>query len=264
MTLENLLQDMWVDYVSFNPGAKAIYDLLMKQGETVENDHVAFRTFNIPKVGIEQLAKPFLKFGYQPKGEYQFVQKKLFARHYEHTNPQMPKIFISELLLEKCSPELQKIANELVAGVPLSVIENPRFLCSGRPWNLKVATYDQLAKESEYASWLAAFGYRPNHFTVNINTLKSFPQIDQLNQFLQSHGVRLNSSGGLVKGTPKELLEQSSTMANPVKVDFADGSREVPACYYEFAKRYPMANGELYQGFLEKSADKIFESTNRV
>jgi hypothetical protein len=37
----------------------------------------------------------------------------------------------------------------------------------------------------------------------------------------------------------------------------------VPACYYEFARRYPIANGELYQGFIAASADKIFESTNR-
>ncbi|MDF5295491.1 DUF1338 domain-containing protein, partial [Vibrio parahaemolyticus] len=30
----------------------------------------------------------------------------------------------------------------------------------------------------------------------------------------------------------------------------------------EFAKRYPMANGELYPCFVAASADKIFESTN--
>ncbi len=32
--------------------------------------------------------------------------------------------------------------------------------------------------------------------------------------------------------------------------------------FYEFAKRYPTANGKLYQGFVAASADKFFESTN--
>ncbi|MGL4837356.1 MAG: DUF1338 domain-containing protein, partial [Shewanella sp.] len=35
-----------------------------------------------------------------------------------------------------------------------------------------------------------------------------------------------------------------------------------PSCFYEFALRYPKANGELYTGFVAASADKIFESTN--
>ncbi len=32
----------------------------------------------------------------------------------------------------------------------------------------------------------------------------------------------------------------------------------------EFAHRYPLPNGNLFQGFVAKSADKIFESTNRA
>jgi hypothetical protein len=48
-----------------------------------------------------------------------------------------------------------------------------------------------------------------------------------------------------------------------VTLNFTDGKFQVPACYYEFAKRYAGADGKLYQGFIEKSADKIFESTNK-
>ena len=44
---------------------------------------------------------------------------------------------------------------------------------------------------------------------------------------------------------------------------FDDGSKVIPCCYYEFARRYPLPNGNLFQGFVAKSADKIFESTNR-
>jgi hypothetical protein len=72
----------------------------------------------------------------------------------------------------------------------------------------------------------------------------------------------MNSSGGEVKGTPAECLEQSSTLAGKVKVDFIEGTFEVPACYYEFARRYKDKHGHLYTGFIAKSADKIFESTD--
>jgi hypothetical protein len=72
----------------------------------------------------------------------------------------------------------------------------------------------------------------------------------------------LNSSGGEVKGTPEELLEQSSTKAGILPIDFVEGTFEIPSCYYEFAFRYPDTDGKLYSGFIAKSADKIFESTD--
>jgi hypothetical protein len=263
MTLESLLQKMWVDYCELNPAAKQIFNDLSAEGETVRNDHIAFRTYNLPKVGLERLAAPFKEFGYKEAGQYKFKEKKLFAKHYEPTDLNLPKIFISELLVEEFSPELQKHVHALVDQVPATATQSPSFLCSGRPWEVSHAVYEKLAKESEYASWLAAFGYRPNHFTVNVNALTKYKDIHALNTFLQSKGHTMNSSGGLVKGSVKDMLEQSSTMARPIPVSFTDGTFPVPACYYEFALRHPMPNGQMYQGFVEKSADKIFESTNR-
>jgi glutamine cyclotransferase len=52
-------------------------------------------------------------------------------------------------------------------------------------------------------------------------------------------------------------------MASEIPVKFTDGTYNIPGCYYEFAKRYKMDNGKFYQGFVAKSADKIFESTNK-
>ena len=78
-------------------------------------------------------------------------------------------------------------------------------------------------------------------------------------------GFKMNKSGGLVKGSPSQFLEQSSTMAYQKEVKFEEGPYEVPSCYYEFAKRYPLLpdSKKLYQGFVAQSADKIFESTNK-
>jgi hypothetical protein len=262
-TLPALLDKMWRDYVHINPLAQKIYDLLTAEGEQVLNDHIALRTFNHPRLQVDVLAQPFLDFGYSFKGDYQFVEKKLTAKHFEHADSTMPKIFISELKLEEFSPALRQMVNHLVDQIPAGMERNFDFSSMGRPWQATTEQYQALLQESDYAAWVCAFGYRPNHFTVFINALKKYSDILVLNDFLKTHGVKLNSSGGEVKGSREVLLEQSSTLANNIDVKFADGTLNIPACYYEFAKRYEMADGKLYQGFVAASADKIFESTSK-
>lgn len=259
-----LLNKMWDDYCGLNPAAKKIYDLFTKEGESVVNDHIALRTFRHPRLGIESMAKVFKDFGYREVQDYHFKVKKLYAKHYEHPDESKPKIFISELLLDQMSLPTQKVIHSIVDQISNDVITRQDFTCSGRSWELPHKTYEDLAHESEYASWVAAIGFRPNHFTVYVNAMKKYNTIQKVNEFLEQAGYRLNSSGGKIKGTPEELLEQSSTMAELVAVKFTEGVYQVPGCYYEFARRYADAKGQLYHGFVAASADKIFESTNRL
>jgi len=263
--VNQFLLKMWADYIKMNPQAEKIFNLFSQNGEDVVNDHIALRTFNHPSLGIKSLSKVFTDMGYKKSGEYTFVEKKLYAEHFEHaTNPTLPKIFISELELQKVSSFVRETLNRCAEQIPTAAIKNPDFSFSGRHWITDYATYQKLAAESEYASWVYAYGFRPNHFTVSVNHLKHFTDLAKLNIYLKDNGFKLNASGGEIKGTAAELLEQSSTMANEIQWEFANGMYSIPACYYEFAKRYPMTNGSLYQGFIAKSADKIFESTNRA
>ena len=262
-TLPDLLEKMWQDYITINPLAKKVSDLLTSQGEVVHNDHIALRTFNHPRVNVDVIAKPFLESGYVFKGDYHFEEKKLYAKHYEHADSSMPKIFISELMLEKFSKSLQEKVGKLIEQIPAGLELQYDFSSIGRPWEITTEDYNELLKESDYAAWVSAFGYRPNHFTVFINDLKKYSEIIVLNEFLKNNGVKLNSSGGEIKGSKEVCLEQSSTLANNIEVSFTDGDLTIPACYYEFAKRYTLSNGELYQGFVAASADKIFESTSK-
>lgn len=261
MDLQSLLAEMWVDYCNLNPSAHQIYKLLTKSGDAVLNDHIALRTFRHPRLGIKQIASVFESLGYQEKNEYHFKEKRLYANHYEHLDETQPKIFISELLVEEFSVPVQKAIYKIIEQIPDSVIQSQKFCYSGRSWELSYKTYEMLASISEYASWVASIGFRPNHFTVFINHLNSFKNIQEVNDFLESHGHCLNVSGGKIKGTPSELLEQSSTMAELVPVQFSEGIFKVPGCFYEFARRYPDATGNMYHGFIAASADKIFEST---
>lgn len=262
-SLQRLLDKMWKDYVAINPLAQKVFDLLSQGESGITNDHIALRTFNHPRVTVDVIAKPFLEWGYKYTGDYHFPEKKLYAKSYLHADERYPKIFISELKLEEFSPALRETVTGLISQIPAGAEASPEFTSSGRPWKVSMKVYNDLLKESDYAAWVAAFGYRPNHFTVFINNLKKFSDIRALNEHLKANGFKLNASGGEVKGTPEVLLEQSSTLAGNVEVSFEDGKLTIPACYYEFAKRYPQKNGQLYQGFVAASADKIFESTSR-
>lgn len=265
MKYEEIINIFWKEYVKTTPSAGKIHELLETKGERISNDHIAFRTFNHPSINVEQLAKPFLACGYEEKGSYTFEEKKLRAKHYEHEDPKAPKIFISELLLEEFSEELQYILLKKINEIPLGLIETNSTIFSGRPWGtVSHETYLKLRAESEYAAWMYVYGFCANHFTINVNQLTAIESLEEMNSFLKENGFKMNTSGGEIKGTPQALLEQSSILADKKTIEFSEGAFEVPSCYYEFAKRYEDTNGQLFQGFIAKSADKIFESTNAV
>ncbi len=264
--IEHLFDRLWQQYTGINPQAAVIHELLSRRGEHVVNDHIALRTFNTPKLGIDALARVFEKHGYERAGTYAFEEKKLDAIHLQHGRfpERFPKVFISELRVQDFSPQFQRIVHKLDEQVSHAQLADDHFVASGRPWQLSQADYEALKAESEYAAWLASLGYMANHFTVSLNHLLTFFELAELNHFLKKNGFVLNHTGGEIKGTPQQLLEQSSTLASETRVDFSDGQRQVPGCFYEFAKRYPQADGRLYQGFIAANADKIFESTNQA
>lgn len=264
MTKEVIFEKLWDIYARQNPSVQRIHDLFVQAGEVVYNDHIAFRTFNDPRINIEVLAKPFIKAGYEEKGQYVFEAKKLFAKHYEHkSDSKAPRVFISELKVEEFSDYLQETIKAAIDMIPADMLNFDELIYAGNLWGSpSYETYEQLRQESEYAGWLYVYGFCANHFTVSVNGLGTLHSVEKVNSFLKKNGFQINDSGGEVKGTPAELLEQSSIKSEMIPVDFEEGSFEIPGCYYEFARRYPDANGELYSGFIAKSADKIFESTD--
>ncbi len=259
--VDTLFQHLWDDYVAITPSASKVHQLL-GGGSEIINDHIALRTFNHPKVNVEKLAAHFLALGYEEKGQYDFEQKKLKAKHYEHPDDTKPKVFISELLVEAFSPQLQAIVQRMVDSVDESAVTADNFLYSGTHWSVSSDEYALLLEESEYAAWMSAWGYRANHFTVSVNYLDGYPSLEAVNEALKQAGFILNTSGGEIKGGKEVCLAQSSTMADKIDVNFSDKTTTVPSCFYEFAERFALPNGKLYKGFVAASADKIFESTN--
>jgi hypothetical protein len=264
MEKETLLNDLWNQYKTITPSAEKIHNLLSEKGEVIENDHIAIRTYNDKRVNIDVLEKPFLSVGYEEKGTYVFDQKKLVAKHYEHkTDKKAPKIFISELELEKCSLKLKETVTAFLDNTDASKFTDENLIINGRVWEKpSYETYNSLREESEYAAWMYVFGFRANHFTINVNALTSFEGLEDLNMFVEEKGWNLNASGGKIKGTPEQMLQQSSTLGDKMPIEFVEGLYNIPTCYYEFAYRYNVNEWELFNGFIASSADKIFESTD--
>ena len=260
--LKNYFDKLWDTYTKVTPTAIGIQKLLgSNEQDDIVNDHIALRTFDIQKVNLDKITSILESLGYKTAGEYHFKEKKLFAKHYEHIEDDAPKIFVSQLLTDQFSKELQDIVKNIVEQIDSIEVSKKEFLYSGRTWQIDTKSYEKLLNESEYAAWLYVWGYIPNHFTVSINKLKKFQNIHEVNKTLQNAGIKLNSVGGYIKGSPEVYLEQSSTLADKIEVKFNDKTLSIPSCFYEFALRYEK-EGKLYGGFVENSANAIFESTN--
>ncbi|CAM1372735.1 Succinyldiaminopimelate aminotransferase [Tenacibaculum litopenaei] len=264
MNTTQIFDKLWNEYTERTPSAQKIKELFSNQGNEVFNDHVAFRTFDDERVNIEVLAKPFIEAGYVEKGDYVFEAKKLYAKHFEHaTDKNAPRVFISQLKTKEFSAELQAEVKAMIDSIPAADLDASTLVFKGRLWEQpSFDVYEKLQQESEYAAWLYVNGFCSNHFTVDVNKLSTFSSLQEVNEFLKENGFKMNTSGGEIKGTPEQMLEQSSVLADRIPVAFKEVTKEITSCYYEFAFRHPMSNGQLYSGFIAGSADKIFESTD--
>lgn len=265
ISLTTFFNQLWLQYTQICPQALSIHQLFTDAGEPIVNDHLAFRTFANSAISIDMLQKQLLVLGYFPLENYHFKNKKLNARCYIHKRCPT-KIFVSELLWLQLSENSQKIIRPLLTQISeqLSIPQNIS-LHAGRLWLLpSYADYQALLKESEYAAWLSVWGLRANHFTLFVNHLKQYSSLPQVVDLLLAKDYKLNRVGGIIKGNKQDKLIQAATLADKIEVLFTDvGKQQISSCYYEFAQRFKQDNGQLFQGFVTSSADKIFESTDQ-
>lgn len=262
MTPQVFFDQLWHSYVEITPQADKIRNLFLATDAEVINDHVAFRTFANSPIELDNLEPFVLAMGYQVQADYDFEEKKLRARSFIHPDSRVPKIFISELQTHKLSPKLQAILGRYMAQIQTAPTDHSIFW-SGRHWETpSLEDYQAVVAESEYGAWLLTIGLCVNHFTVSVEQLTSTNSLQEVLDRVKAAGFATNQVGGEIKGSPEECLEQGSSMADKQAFVFAGGEQQlIPTCFYEFAKRYPDHQGNLYQGFIAASADKIFEST---
>ncbi|KAL4451426.1 hypothetical protein ABPG77_009498 [Micractinium sp. CCAP 211/92] len=278
---QSILSGMLAPYWESTPTAEAAVNCLEERypQSLIGFDHLAFRTFGVEGLGIASVARLFTDFGYTRRDALDFPAKKLRAYWYSPPDPDLPRVFISELKVEELSPEAQAVVLKYAGGPAAAALLGKygpmSSLLGVQPWcTPSLDDWELLSQESEYAAWVLVHGYALNHTTIAVHRLEGHEGgLAALNTFLQEQGFVLNDSGGITKASPDGRLLQSSTVADRVSYCFCGGETQlVPGAYIEFAERLvlpqfagmqPREVGEQHRrdGFETASADRIFEST---
>lgn len=286
--LDTFLNILFERYSQQVPAVKKITNALISNGviegqDEIINDHIAFRTLGVPHLGITSFEKIFLHHGYQKRDNYYFEGKKLNAYWYAPPSPEYPRIFMSELMVEKLSDRAQALIKKYTRHIdadPVDALDLDNGAQIGeffhQPlWQLpEKSDYQALLEESEYAAWVIYNRYYLNHYTISVHDLKpGYRHLEDFNAFVESLGLKLNTEGGKIKVSPDGLLRQSSTVAEMQEAVFANGEKmEIAGSYVEFSERLvlpqytdlPAAeirSEHRREGFETGNADKIFEST---
>ncbi|MBL4796019.1 MAG: DUF1338 domain-containing protein [Oleispira sp.] len=265
-SIKQFLTAVWQDYLLLTPQVKIIQAALKQHNRVLINDHIAFRTFDIPAMDMSTLETHLVSLDYKLLDNYHFPEKHLSASAYIHPDPSIPKIFLSQLHIDQLSEQSQQIISHQLSIRSSLPTDNSIFYC-GRCWGLPSwEEYLYLRQESEYAAWLITLGFHANHFTLDMNAFNSNSDrpLDWLGliKLMESSHISMNPEGGIIKGSPEVLLEQASTLADEIQIDFDQGVKTIKGCFYEFAKRFKQEDGQEYQGFVAANANKIFSSTN--
>lgn len=288
MALEKVLKGLMNRYMERVPDVRKILDAMVREGVIgapgdIENDHIAFRTMGVPRLGIQSFEKIFLHYGYQKRDHYFFPEKRLNAYWYAPPEPKYPRIFVSELIVDMLSGQSRdiiasytdEVKADPVDGLDLDDARQTDAFLHSSLWRIpSLADYQALAAESEYAAWVIYNRYYLNHFTISVHQLKEgYNTIPGFNRFLERNGLILNDAGGKIKTSRDGLLLQSATVAGMVEAVFAGGERlSIAGSYVEFAERkvldayadlapHEITRAHRREGFETANADKIFEST---
>ncbi len=291
-----LIDRLWEQYIKRVSYAQKYVDLVTEKGGKVVNDHIALRTFNThtgeQPEGIRAIKHILNCLDYTPANKYNFTKKKLTAVHFEHPDEMFPKIFVSQLEVEKLPEWAQLIIRNAVKETPyilsdssielLSILKNqgelPRIAGESlvndlvqyfrRPWGVpRKEDVLKLNDVSQYAAWVLLHGNSINHFTAYINEQEvgEWPDLEATCKGLEDAGVPMKDTPEGEKGSK---LQQSATLAvkEEVEVLGEDGIEKITwtYAYYELAQRgYVSENGEqkLFTGFLGEQAAHLFDMT---
>ncbi len=287
-SLTQILDALFTTYVERVPDVRKITQGMIRAGMVksqteIINDHIAFRTMGVPNLGIASFEKIFLAHGYTKKDFYHFEAKKLDAYWYAPPREDLPRIFISELKVNLLSPEVQQIiykythtvSSDPVDRLDLNNSKEVAAFFKTPLWSLPaLEDYEALLNESEYAAWVIYNRYYLNHYTISVHDLPgAYAQLESFNEFVKSLGIQLNNAGGEIKTSGDGLLRQSSSVANQVEAQFAEGAiKKISGSYVEFAERSilpefkdldpsALLRKHRREGVEASKADKIFEST---
>jgi Domain of unknown function (DUF1338) len=288
---------LWQEYRDRVPYARTYQQMIEEAGGSIANDHIAFRTLRLTidqnghsiQLGIPYLAKIVEALGYQQAGEYHFPAQFLYARHYVHPeqdNYDLPKLFISELIVDDLPENIAVLIKQTVQSgdfpldmdlLSLESIDTQTLMTKltdvfKLPWQPpKQSAIEQVNAVSQYGAWVMLYGYAVNHFTGYVNRQQTvkYQTIAQTIEGLTNLGVLMKSA---IEGSIESGLCQTATHAAIEQAWVEDDTGNLiqipwPYAYYEIAERHQIKNSAgdtvLFEGFLSAQAKQLFEMTRR-
>ena len=292
--LVDLFDALYVRYRSRMEFVRKYEEVVKTHGAVFINDHIAFRTLacQSPMAGIFMISRVFEALGYSAANAYEFPDKHLSSIHYQHLNPQFPKLFITQLKSWKLSLPSRKIISSVLASHRPFLSDNFLSSLSGLedssasdrkkalkilvryfeelPWDLpQKKEVLALDKESQYGAWVLVNGYEVNHFTASVDSHKvqSLNDIEKLIDKMKKAEIPMKKE---IEGERGSKLRQSSTESVVLQVSVKDGTQTIsmpwPYAYFEIAERPLIKNPitgtlERFEGFLGSQAANLFEMT---
>jgi 2-oxoadipate dioxygenase/decarboxylase-like protein len=295
--VRELFHSLWERYRARVSYVRDYERMVRENGATFVNDHIAFRTLGTTvgtnQIGMVSLAVLFRPLGFRPVGAYEFKEKRLRAVHLQHPDPTFPKLFVSELEVEKLGPEAQAIIarymlrhrdsvreeelQQIRALATLAPRERNVLLTKVQsffetlPWGIPDRSdVEELGRHSQYGAWVLMHGYEVNHFTASVNShgVPAIGDIERTVGEMRARGVPMKTE---IEGERGSKLRQSATesVVIPVTVRGPDGRMQEMSwtyAYFEIAERGTWTNpetgeSELFQGFLGPQANQLFEMT---
>ena len=295
--MKGLVENLWQQYLRRVPYARKYSELVNARGGKVVHDHIAFRTLNTntgeQPAGFRALGHLLEILNYHKAGKYKFPKMMATAVHYEHPDPLLPKIFVSQLEVSELPEWAQQIIHQSVVDTPYLLSEEAIGLMNilneqgsitneaaeilieeltgyfRRPW--KVPTRENLLKIndiSQYAAWTLLHGNSINHFAafLNLQSVPEWPDIETTCAALAQAGIPMKPE---IEGDEGSILRQSATLAVKEPIRFRGEDKEIVEmewtyAYYEFTQRGYIISDEgekMFTGFIPDQATHLFRMT---
>jgi len=292
-----LWEFLWRTYVRRVPVARAYQEMIESGGGHVVLDHIAFRSLRLVENGLDlglgYVGRVLERLDYQVAGSYQFPERHLVAQHYEHpleVECRLPKIFVSELLVEELSAPVRdaitaaaKSAYDRLPSPSLHWLRLPEHrrleltdtkrdttlsdiaqFSTDLPWNLPCReVLEAVAAESLYAGWVLVHGFAVNHVAADARAhgAEDWQGIERCLEGLGLRGYVIKPSE--IEGAPGDAFRQVGTDLVVEEVLTCDREGLPVTCpwpyaYFELSERGEV-EGKRFPGFLESRATDLLD-----
>lgn len=292
---ETIIQQLWNAYFQTTPQIREVVNGLTanNKGMTIPLDHFACIDLPGPHTGIPVLETLFKMLGFNKGGQGYLASKQndftWLAENNANGKPAhspLPQVVVADFRLDEMTPKVRAIIEKyssLATPVPFDQIQSwihdeaitalQTFFANyfkGRDWPLPTVEEFKIVHDfNELLAWVLVFGRKPNHFTVSVHLLSAFNNLVEFNEFIEKTlKLSLNQEGGVIKGTSRSGIAQSSTMGLQETIKLADGHVSLPTGFVEFVWRFPNPTlttkpilwGDYFTGFVADHADHVIES----